>query len=72
MKFRDVNKLLSTHFGDKWRDLETLEYYNRVITPSQEIPDENIIDNIDSLEEISLKQIKIKSHIQSIQDTKSL
>ncbi|CAH2101311.1 unnamed protein product [Euphydryas editha] len=51
LKFRDVNKLLFTHFGDKWRDLEILEYYNRVLPSTQEIPDENMVDDIDFLEE---------------------
>lgn len=31
LKLRDVNKLLNTHYGDNWRNQDTLQYFARVV-----------------------------------------
>lgn len=51
LKLRDVEKLLSTHFGNNWRDIESLEYYKRVVPSSQDLLKQNDNDDEEAPEE---------------------
>lgn len=39
-KVADVGKLLAKHFGEKWKDLESLKWYKSVLDYDSHLPDE--------------------------------